>query len=71
MADFCRQCSIELFDNDYENLKGLTSARGTAKGEYASVLCEGCGFIHVESDGNCVSSECKKAGHNVPPPLLI
>jgi len=71
MADFCRQCSVELFDKDYEDLKGLTSSRKIKSGEYASVLCEGCGFIHVDHEGSCVSSECKKAGHNVPPPLPI
>lgn len=27
-------------------------------GSFSSVLCEGCGPIQVDADGNCVSGDC-------------
>lgn len=37
MADFCRDCSIELFGKDLGDLAGLVD-----DGNYTWVICEGC-----------------------------
>jgi len=45
MADFCRQCSEELFDDFYDkpNIK---------HDEVVSMLCEGCGKkVFIDSSG--------------------
>jgi hypothetical protein len=58
MADFCRQCSEQVLgipDADYTNdLSGLSTADDTANGLYATVICEGCGFIQVDHNGRCI-----------------
>lgn len=54
MADFCKQCSIEEFGEDFEELKGLCES-GTV-----FTMCEGCGACHVNKDGECVSPKCMK-----------
>jgi len=69
MADFCRQCSIDLFGEDFGDLKGLTDPESWAKGLAACAICEGCGWIQVDPAGNCVSSDCLekgKPGHGLP-----
>lgn len=58
MADFCRQCSIELFTEDYEDLAGLTTEEDTIKNIFAYVVCEGCGYTYVDHKGNCVNPYC-------------
>lgn len=56
MADFCKQCSIVLFDKDLGDLKGLCK-----QDEMIHALCESCGFdCIVDSDGTCISSTCLK-----------
>lgn len=62
MADFCKQCSIDLFGSDYEDLAGITIPEEAAKGFYCCVLCEGCGPIQVDPAGKCVSKDCLNAG---------
>ena len=37
MADFCHDCSIEIFGRDCKDLYGLCE-----KGDYIWVICEGC-----------------------------
>jgi len=50
MSDYCKDCWEELFGDGYENdLKGLCEP-----GEKIGVLCEGCGFIYVDHNGNRV-----------------
>jgi hypothetical protein len=63
MADFCKQCSIDNFGEDYGDLEGITTAENTADKLYASVLCEGCGAIQVDHEGNCISENCLENGH--------
>ncbi len=58
MADFCRQCSLEHFDRDFGDLRGLSKPEDTARKLYAPVLCEGCEFIFVDHLGVCVSENC-------------
>lgn len=58
MADFCRQCSTVMFGKDFGDLRGLSSKKDTENGLYATALCEGCGPIQVDHEGNCVSLDC-------------
>lgn len=60
MADFCKQCSLELFGEDFGDLKGLTTNEDWKKGLAAVVICEGCGVIQVDPDGRCISPDCLK-----------
>lgn len=59
MADFCKQCG-DRYDlgND---MKGRTSTKAWAKGLATPVICEGCGYIQVDPEGNC-TGECLE-GH--------
>ncbi len=52
MADFCKDCSIKTFGEDYGDMKGLCE-----EDECAVVLCEGCGFIYVDSDGKKIEEK--------------
>jgi hypothetical protein len=58
MADFCKQCSIDNFGDDYGDHKGHSTAEDTKNGLFATVICEGCGFVQVDHDGNCVTKDC-------------
>lgn len=84
MADFCKQCSIDHFGEDFEDLSNqhaLAKARAEGKplppdGEREwPALCEGCGPTLVDDDGACIYSGCAlKHGANpssssTPPPL--
>jgi hypothetical protein len=59
MADFCQQCSIDLFGKDFEDMKGATTQEDWDKGLAAICLCEGCGYIQVDPDGKC-TTDCDK-----------
>ena len=62
MADFCRQCALDLLGHDFHDLAFL----GSLHGEYVklqpghgwAVICEGCGWILVDEAGNCISDDC-------------
>lgn len=54
MADFCKECSEEIFCEDMGDLAGLTTEEMTLNEEYAHVLCEGCGDILVDHTGKRV-----------------
>lgn len=60
MADFCAQCTDELFGPDVDNdLSGIITEQDTAGGFVSSVvICEGCGPIQVDHLGKCVSPDC-------------
>lgn len=60
MADFCQQCSIELFGEDCGDLANLGPAEKLGPREGWLVLCEGCGPIVVTPEGACMS--CDKHG---------
>jgi hypothetical protein len=69
MADFCKQCSIDLLQQDYRELAGITTPEDWQKGKAVPVICEGCGAIQVDPEGNCVSPNCLLAGqegHGLP-----
>lgn len=57
MADFCKQCSEELYGENLGDLKGLEKGR-------RKVLCEGCGFTLVDEEGRCISPYCPKHSRN-------
>jgi len=64
MADFCYQCTKEMFGNPEKNdLKGLSTPEDTKNGLYPVVICEGCGHIQVDHEGKCVSPDCIEGGH--------
>jgi len=66
MAEFCNQCAAELgFPSDFV---GVTSEEAWAAGRPAVVLCEGCGPIQVDPQGNCVSENCE-GRHRLEEPL--
>ncbi len=64
MADFCQQCSIALFGEDFGDFAGASSPEDTAQGLYAFALCEGCGMTQVDHAGLCVAPDCLER-HNV------
>lgn len=65
MADFCRQCSIDIFGKDYKELAGLGRGRRLKKDHGWPALCEGCGSTLVNAKGECIVSDCLKNGHKI------
>lgn len=57
MADFCNQCSKDMGFSSGD-LAGLSKPEHTSQGRYPVVICEGCGIIQVDHEGNCVSPDC-------------
>lgn len=66
MAEFCRQCAEGHFPDSPEfwnDLAGITT-KGDWKRGYANVvICEGCGVIQVDPEGNCATDNCLEHGH--------
>lgn len=60
MADFCKQCSLEIFGEDFKELAGQLTEKQVAKGFVAKCICEGCGFTYVNNEGECVAPDCLK-----------
>lgn len=60
MADFCKQCSEELFGEDFADFAGTCD-----RGAHTTVLCEGCGVSVVDYTGTCTSTNCLKE-HGIP-----
>lgn len=59
MADFCKECSLEVYGHNFADFAGLTSVKDWEEGKAAVVLCEGCGeVIQVDPEGTRV--EIKK-----------
>lgn len=65
MAEFCKQCSLDLFGVDYEDFKGLTTQEDWVSGLAATVLCESCGVIQVDPEGKCIILDCEVCGNKV------
>ena len=51
MADFCKQCSIDMWGRDTGDLSGLITEAEVKEGYGAVVICEGCGVIRVDHEG--------------------
>lgn len=62
MADFCKQCSIELFGQDHGDLTRLMDEDAYNLTSGAFALCEGCGPTTVDYEGQCRSIGCNKHG---------
>ena len=52
MADFCQQCSVEIFQKDYRELANLCK-----EGELVQALCENCGSCIVNHNGTCIMDD--------------
>lgn len=59
MADFCKQCSLDIWGEDFGDMANISKPEDTVKGLYASVICEDCGIIQVDHEGNCITHESK------------
>lgn len=64
MADFCRQCVKDLWGEDASDFVNITPEKDWSAGKAVQVLCEGCGWIQVNPEGECVSEDCMRPGHN-------
>ena len=53
MADYCKQCSQEIFQTDGDFVHLVTEDEET-QGLVAVVLCEGCGPTSVNRAGECI-----------------
>lgn len=67
MADFCRQCTKDLFGVDQSDFDGVIEQRVAEHGDFPAgqgmeVLCEGCGMTLVDQQGRCVSRACELHG---------
>jgi hypothetical protein len=58
MANFCQQCSLALFGEDFGDLSGLLTAAEAMQGFGMQVLCEGCGPAWVDHLGCCHAPHC-------------
>ena len=62
MSDFCSQCFKDMggLGIDLTRTDGAqTDLAGLCKeDEETGVLCEGCGFIAIDSEGQCMSKNC-------------
>lgn len=59
MADFCKQCTLDLFGPDVPNdMAGISTPEDTENGLFACVLCEECGCCQVDHTGKCISDDC-------------
>jgi hypothetical protein len=55
MADFCKDCSEELFGEDSGDLAELSTEEDTKNGDFARALCEGCGqYVLVDHTGSVI-----------------
>ena len=63
MAEFCRQCSMEMFGTDFGDFFDMSTEEDTKEGTFPLVVCEGCGVVQVNHLGECISVDCLKSGH--------
>ena len=64
MADFCRQCSLRLFGEDFRDLAWEDWVSSDIVANLAQddiwiipSICEGCGFVEVARDGTCTGGD--------------
>lgn len=58
VSEFCKQCSLKIFKEDYRELANIIHQADVDVGLYAIVLCEECGPTLVDVDGTCISYNC-------------
>lgn len=64
MADFCRQCSLRIFGQDFGDLKHLVTEEQANEDKCADVICEGCGPTQVNRRGDCVNHDPDHKDHH-------
>ncbi len=62
MADFCRQCTQEIFGEDDSDLSELISKEDVDDGYMAVAICERCGYIGVDHTDKCIDPHCNIHG---------
>ncbi len=62
MADYCNQCAKDLGFPEGD-LKPPNSEEFEKEAKFAD-LCEGCGYIVVDIDGNCLHLGCHSTEDN-------
>lgn len=62
MADFYRECSIDLWGEDTGDLAGLSTKEDTDNGLFCVVLCETCGVIQVDHEGVSITPKEENIG---------
>jgi hypothetical protein len=60
MADFCKQCSLKIFGEDFGELANLLTEEEEKDGKFIVCLCEECGYAIVDKSGACHSSLCSE-----------
>ena len=64
MAEFCKQCSLDNFGEDFGDFADMRDVKLTQEekdeGMGWSVLCEGCGPTIVDDEGVCIATNCLK-----------
>jgi len=61
MANFCKQCSLYMFGPGYNDFENIGKGKPPLKKGYGyPVLCEDCGPILVNADGECITKDCLK-----------
>lgn len=60
MADFCKQCSIDMWGEDTGDLANLGPVDTLKPGEGWQALCEGCGPTIVDNEGTCIAYYCDR-----------
>lgn len=73
VADFCLQCNLEMGFGPYSDFahfgeNGTITEDQVNRGYGIPVLCEGCGPIHVDHKGRCISDDC--LGHGTASEVL-
>lgn len=67
MADFCKQCSEELWGEDTKDLCGVgDKTEVLEEGEGFAALCESCGPILVDHVGQCLGGILCLERHETP-----
>lgn len=62
MADFCKACARGLGFPTEDDLAGLITPELDTSAYGLPVICEGCGYTMVNSEGLCVSTDCMEKG---------
>jgi len=58
MAEFCKQCAVDVFGEDTPSDFNFTDSVELDEGYH--VLCEGCGHAWVDERGVCKADNCLK-----------
>lgn len=62
MAEFCKQCSLEVWGEDTKDFVDRITEKDVAAGFIAVVTCEGCELTYVDHEGICKNPRCSKHG---------